>query len=390
MDFRGTYKGGGGPDKTILNSAAQHDKEKVDVLVVYIRQPHDTEFQIPQAAVKLGIRYTDLVDRGKIDFRCLIGLMRLIRQNRIQVLHTRDDKTLLYGWLLKLLVPGLRLLHTCHSHADYLRKDFDAMFAWLGFRLRKRILIFLMKWHHRPILTISNDTRQRLIRSGLEPEDIQVLHNGIDCQLWRRNNIAPVLRDEIGMTPSQMLVGTVARITYDKDLPTFFEVAGRVNAQYPETRFCIVGDGYGNELQEAQSEVERLGLKNIVYFTGHRSDLKAIYASFDLFLMTSRTEGMPNTLLEAMALGLPVVSTAVGGVTELVADGETGILTPPASVAELTGAVCRLISDGELRVKYGKAARSRIEEHFDFSRRVRQMEEYYRQIASAPVCGAHT
>ncbi len=377
MDMRGTYKGGGGPDKTVLNSAAQHDSSRVYVLVTYLRQPHDSEFQIPLMAAQRGLNYTDLVDRGILDLRCLWGLRRLVRRHRIQVVHTHDDKTLLYGCLLKWTTLGVRLLHTCHSHAEYGPDDFKSFLAWWKFSLRKRLVLFLMKRHHRPILTVSDNTRQRLIRGGLEPGGVRVLPNGIDTVTWSGHSASPVLRGELGLKQGEMLVGTVARITYDKDLPTFYEVARRVTERFPFVRFVIVGDGYGEELPEARAEVERLGLGDRIHFTGHRSDLKNVYASLDVFLITSRTEGMPNSVLEAMALELPVVSTNIGGVPELVVEGETGILCPPGDAGALAEAVGRLLADEKLRGEFARASRRRVEERFDFTARVRAMEDVY-------------
>jgi glycosyltransferase involved in cell wall biosynthesis/serine acetyltransferase len=381
MDLRGTYKGGGGPDKTVLNSAAQHDANRVYVLVTYLRQPDDKEFQIPLMAAKRGIHYTDLMDGRMLDLECTLGLRRLIRRHRLQVIHTHDDKTLFYGWLLKWFIPGVRLLHTCHSHAEYERKDFPTLKDWWKFSIRKRLVLLLMKRHHRPILTVSDNTRQRLIRGGVDPRGIKVLPNGIDTAIWNRRSASPVLRQELGLPPGGILVGTVARITYDKDLPTFYKVVERVTQRFPSVRFVIVGDGYGNELAEARAEVERMGLGNRIHLTGHRSDLKNVYCSLDLFLMTSRTEGMPNTVLEAMALELPVVSTNIGGVPELVIDGETGFLCPPGDAAALAEAVCRLLSDDELRRKFAQVARQRVEERFEFLTRVRTMEEIYAWFA---------
>lgn len=381
MDFRGTYKGGGGPDKTVLNSAALHDPEIIDVLVTYIKQPDDDDFQIPQMAAERGLNYVDLVDRGAFDLKCLFGLRRLIKQHRIQVLHTHDDKTLLYGAALRLFVPGLRLLHTCHSHAIYGHETFSSTLSWYKFQLRKKILLFLMKCHHKPILTVSENTRQRLIASGLTPATVQVLHNGIDIDKWSRRGARKVLRKELGLTGDQLLVGTVARITYDKDLPTFFAVAKQVVEKTPGTVFVIVGDGYGDELEQAEAEVEQAGLSDVIKFTGHRTDLKNIYASFDLFLMTSLTEGMPNTVLEAMSLELPVVSTNVGGLPELVEEGVSGLLTPVGDVAALSGAVIRLLNDLTQRQVFAQAARKRIELNFDFSNRVKSMEDLYKRFA---------
>lgn len=381
MDFRGTYKGGGGPDKTVLNSAAQHNPEKVFVMVVYIRQPWDLEFQIPEMARQLGIRYTDVQDRSMFDLGCLKQLKEIIKQHQLQVIHTHDDKTLLYAWVLSLLLPGLKIMHTCHSHALCRREDFSSLGGFLKFRLRRRILAFLMQRHHKPIITVSGDTRQRLINTGLNAAEVQVLHNGIDLAVWHPAQAEPILRDELQIPSDGFLVGTVARITAEKDLPTFYQVAEAVAARLPQARFVIVGDGYGNELQKAREEVHQRGLSSLIFFTGHRTDLRNIYASFDVFLMTSLTEGLPNTLLEAMAMGIPSVSTAVGGIPELLNHGRGGFLAPVGNVSVLADHVLNLLSDPDLRDTCGAACRQQVSQRFSFSNRVQQMEEYYAWFA---------
>ena len=185
------------------------------------------------------------------------------------------------------------------------------------------------------------------------------------------------MRDELGVGPKEFLVGTVARITYDKDLPTFYSVAREVASRVPNVTFVIVGDGYGDELERARKEVAGLGLERLVRFTGHRNDLHDVYVSFDLFLMTSLTEGMPNTLLEAMALGVPSVSTAVGGVPELLEHGRGGFLAPVGDASGLAGHVVEMLKDRDLRKRCGDACRKRIEDSFSFARRVRILEDYY-------------
>ena len=384
MDLRGTYKGGGGPDKTVLNSAAQHDPERVHVLVTYLRQPHDHEFQIPEMARRLGIEYLDLYDRSTLDWGCVRRLGEIISEHRLSVVHAHDDKTLLYAWLLKLTRPGLRILYTCHSHAVQERGDFSSLSGYLKFRARQKLQIFLMCRFLKPVLTVSNDTKSRLVQNGLTEQGVAVLHNGIDTAVWQRGGGVPVLRKELGIPEDGFLVGTVARITPEKDLDTFYEVARRVTAQNPKARFVIVGDGYGDELERARLDVARLGLAGVVHFTGHRNDLRDVYLSFDVFLMTSVTEGLPNTLLEAMALGVPSVSTDVGGIPELLKDGEGGYLAPAGAAEELARRVLELLQSAALRERCSRQCRERIENHFSFDRRVRLMEEYYAWFAG---CG---
>lgn len=384
MDLRGTYKGGGGPDKTVLNSAAQHDPNRVHVLVTYLRQPWDDEFQIPKMARRLGINYVDVYDGKGIDWGCLRRLKELLAEHRLEIVHAHDDKTLLYGWLLRLMVPGLRIMYTCHSHAVHGREEFAGLRDFLSFKLRQRVQIWLMQRYLKPVITVSRDTRRRLIANGLTEPGVEVLHNGIDLTRWRSAGARPVLKEELGIAPGELLVGTVARITPEKDLPTFYQVAREVAGRCPGVKFVVVGDGYGDELARAREAVRDLGLADLVLFTGHRGDLPDVYASLDIFLMTSVTEGMPNTLLEAMAMGVPVVSTDVGGIPELLQDGEGGFLAPAGDVPALAGHLTRLLQDPLLRKECGARCRERIESAFSFAHRVRRMEDYYARFQGSP------
>jgi len=383
MDFRGTYKGGGGPDKTVLNSAAQHDPNRVYLIVVYIRQPHDHEFQIPEMARKIGVKnFVAIPDRSMFDMECLKQLKQIILDNNLQVVHAHDDKTLLYAWLLRFMLPQVKIMYTCHSHAVYRREEFSSLKQYLSFKVRQKIQIFLMQRYLKPIITVSHDTKKRLVANGLADKDVAVLHNGIDIGFWQRSAARPVLKEELEIAPGNYLVGTVARITYDKDLPTFYRVAEEVAKRHSKVTFVIVGDGYGDELPRAREEVAQRGLEQVVRFTGHRNDLRDVYASLDLFLMTSLTEGMPNTLLEAMAMGVPAVSTAVGGVPELLEEGVGGFMSPVGDAVGLASQVLRLLDDPESLARCGEACRKRIEAQFSFERRVRKMEDYYDLFAS--------
>ena len=377
MDLRGTYKGGGGPDKTILLSGAKHDKDRVNVLVTYLRDPKDDEFDIHLKAAKLGINYTDVHDKRVLDLSCIFSLYKLIKQHNITILHTHDDKTLLYGCLLKLFNKHITIMHTCHSHSCYKRDDFQSSILYFKNFIREKIQIFLMKRYHKPIITVSENTRERLVNNGILSREIEVIHNGIDVQNWCRNNDVAVLKKEFKVPTDGYLVGTVARITYDKDLPTFYKVARLVSEQIKHVIFVIVGDGYADELVRAKQEVVELGLGDIVKFTGHRNDLMNVYTSFDVFLLTSHTEGLPNTVLEAMALNIPVVATEVGGLPELVVHKKTGFLSKRGDSKSLSNQLISLLEDDEKRKLFAYSSRKQIEDYFSFDRRVKKMEDYY-------------
>lgn len=386
MDFRGTYKGGGGPDKTILNSAAMHNPLIVDVRLAYLRDPKDQEFQIGDRARSMGLKYYEFLDRDVLDFRCIRYLNTFVRQERIELLHAHDDKTSLYGVFLKVLNPSLKLVFTCHLHTPLERMTYSTKIAFIKALIRRKIVIWLMKCYVRPIMAVSEHTRQSLAQDGLPSSQSISLINCIDVSIWEKTSGKPVLRQELSLKKSEVLVGTVARIAQGhKDLPTFYKVAQKICQKLNNVRFVIVGDGHGTLLDEARQEVLRLGLDQKLVFTGHRNDLLDIYSSFDLFLMTSYTEGLPNTVLEAMAMEIPVVSTAVAGVTELIEDGKDGILCPVRDVDGLAEAVIKVLCNQELRQNLTHAGRKRIEGQFNFADRVRALEEIYCRVAGAGI-----
>jgi glycosyltransferase involved in cell wall biosynthesis len=271
-------------------------------------------------------------------------------------------------------------MYTCHSHACYSSTDFERIRDYFSYKVRDFFRIFIMKKYQKPILTISEETKKRLSRSGIQTSQIEVLANGIDTEYWKAGKGIPVLRNELGIHGDSLLVGTVARIAYDKDIPTFLEVVRETCKNYPNIRFVIVGDGYGDELENAKKQIKDRGLSDIIHLTGHRNDLIDVYKSLDIFLMTSLTEGMPNTLLEAMAMEIPIVSTNPGGIPELIEHGVNGLLSPVGDVMSLVNNLEKLITNPVLRKKFSKMSRRKVENHFSFSKRVCRLEKYYTQV----------
>ncbi|MCK4827526.1 glycosyltransferase, partial [bacterium] len=179
MDIRGTHKGGGGPDKTVLLSAVLHDKKRVSVLVTYLRDPKDKEFQITDRARNFGIPFVEVQDRRIVDVRCVYQLHRLLRKHHIDLFHAHDEKTLLYGFFLKLINPKLKIIDTCHLLLDYEAADFPSRLRYFDYVIRKKVSVFLTKRFLKPIMAVSGACKNQLINEGLCKDDIIILYNGI-------------------------------------------------------------------------------------------------------------------------------------------------------------------------------------------------------------------
>jgi len=372
MELRGTYKGGGGPDKTILYSAVQHPESDFFVLVTYLRDPGDHAFQITEMAEKLGVEhYVEIEDRRMLDFSCLFKLHKLIKRHKIQIIHVHDQKTALLGVLLKCLCPRVQIMNTAHG---WIANSHQA-------KLKQRLHFIMLKMY--PLhIAVSEATRRLMIKNGIKAETITTLYNAIDTDQWKKCNTPSTLRDEYMIPQDHMVIGTVGRLSEEKDILTFLEVAAKVLVARPGTRFVIVGDAKHASLVNAlKARADELRISEAVIFTGHRTDLTNVYSALDLFLSTSLTEGLPNTLLEAMAMGVPVVATDVGGVAEMISSGTDGVLVTTRDPEGITRQVEALLDDASLAETLARNARQRILDQFSFSLRTKKIEAIYRALA---------
>jgi glycosyltransferase involved in cell wall biosynthesis len=209
------------------------------------------------------------------------------------------------------------------------------------------------------------------------------VHNTIDTEAWSIPRVNGKLHTEWGLPKGAPVIGYVGRIMPEKDLETWLRAAAVVGSHLPEARFVLVGDGRDNQTERGLRKLARaLGIESRTIFTGYRKDLLSVYATFDVFMMTSQREGLPNSILEAMALGLPVVTTDVAGAKELVADGLTGFVRPQRDARGLAAAATRLAADAELRARMGAAGRRRVEHEFSFSGRLAKVEDLYEGVVA--------
>lgn len=286
----------------------------------------------------------------------LLRLARRLRHWQADVIHTHDDRAHLYGTLAGRLARVPRILHTRHGRSPQLS------------RRQKMLVSIAARWVDH-FVCVSEDSADLAMRQGVRAAKVRAICNGIDTQRFAFT----------GPQPDGPAV-IVARLSPEKDIDTLLRAAALVVKRDAAFRLEIAGDGpCGTALRQTCSD---LGLDGTVRFLGQVRDVSGLLARAGLFVLSSRSEGISLTLLEAMACGLPLVATRVGGNPEVIAEGETGILVPPENPPALADALLRLRSDPQIGVRLGEAGRRRVEEHFDIRRMVAQYETLYQGVNS--------
>jgi glycosyltransferase involved in cell wall biosynthesis len=218
-------------------------------------------------------------------------------------------------------------------------------------------------------------------RAGVDASRLRVIRNGVELldpipEAERRS-----LRQQLGAADDELLIGSVGRLSEVKRHDLLLDAFSDLAATRPGVRLAIVGEGPTRGALEQQ--VERLGLTDRVQVPGAIRDIRPVFEAFDIVALTSDSEGMPNALLEAAAASRPIVTTAAGGAVEVVLDGRTGLVVPVADHAALVGALLRLLSDAELRGRFGSAAREHVARDFSMDRFVREWSALYESLAAS-------
>jgi glycosyltransferase involved in cell wall biosynthesis len=281
----------------------------------------------------------------------VLRLARLFRRWHIDVVHTHDDKPLLYGALAGRLARVPRHIHTKHGQSVSLTRRQIALVN-LAARLTDRFVC------------VSEDSARLTVRQGVAARRVSTIWNGIDLGRFGYTGVradGPVV--------------TVARLSPEKDVATLVRAAALAVRQDPSFRLEIAGDGPC--LPALKQLAAELALGEHVLFLGEVRDVPALLARARLFVLPSISEGVSLTLLEAMARGLAVVATRVGGNPEVVVEGETGLLVPARDPAALAAAMLQLQRDPTRARHLGLAGRQRVEQHFDVRRMVGKYESLY-------------
>ncbi len=316
-----------------------------------------------------GVRAVALGAAGPCDVRAVGRLLSLIRRERIQILHAHLFLANLTARLIGRLA-GVPIVISTHH-------DTDLEMGFLA-RLAESATASMSD----TVLACSEAVRRYAIRTyGLRPGQVRTLRNAIPAAEEAAGHAArrDRVRRELGAANGERLVGTVGRLVEPKKgIPIFLAAARRMADRLPGVRFVIVGDGPARERLEALATKEGMGHRTL--FAGERRDVPDVMRALDLLVQPSNWEGFGLTVLEAMAAGRPVVATRVGGVPEVVLEGRTGLLVPPADPDALAAACLEILTDPERAARLGEAGRRRAREEFCIDRLVEATAALYRDL----------
>jgi glycosyltransferase involved in cell wall biosynthesis len=227
------------------------------------------------------------------------------------------------------------------------------------------------------IFAVSRDLKAHMVREGFDASRIDVIYNGIEPGRAADEVSRARARAFLGSGPGELLIGAVGRLDPVKDLGTLLEALTHLGSRFAAARVVFIGDGAAREQLERRAS--ELNVTSRVTFLGYRQDIRTLLPGLDVYANTSVFEGVSLTILEAMATGLPVVATRVGGTPEVVVDGESGLLVPARDPRALANALDAVLSDNALRRRLGGGARARVEQQFSLARMISDYASVYEE-----------
>lgn len=362
IDLLGT----GGAERQLIELVKNIDREKFEISVVSL-STEKTDLLSELIENNIEVK---LIDQwGKICIPTFINLYKFIKLKRPDIVHTYLFTASLYGRIVARLA-GVPFVISSERSTEVWKKKSYIITDYI-----------LSKFTNRIIVNAKAIKEMLIKREKIPAKKIQVIYNGLDLNrlISKETNIEEI-KKKLNIFNGNKIIGIVGRLTKEKDHITFLRAAKIISDYYDNANFLVVG---GGDLRgELEGYASVLGISNKVIFTGKTNNVAETLRAIDVFVSTSLYEGCSNAILEAMASGLPVVATKVGGNPEIVNDGLTGILVPPRNPDLLAEAVLSLLNNPELRKTMGKNGRERIESDFILSKMVSNTEGVYESLVS--------
>lgn len=297
-------------------------------------------------------------------------LARIFRQHNIQLMHTQNTGCEESAVAAKLAgIP--HVLGTFHVDSTY---DLHRVRHGMGHR---SLEVFSNRCLDQAIAVSEATRKDWLQRTHIPADRVVTIHNGIDPEKFCRHQTREQARQVLNLPQDAMVIGGLGRLDEAKGFGDLITAAGLLRDEFP--RMCVAIAGAGPLQSELEGQIERLGLSGVVRLVGFQRDVQVVLDALDVYAIPSLCEALPYALLEAMATELPVVGSAVGGIPEVIVEGETGFVVPSRQPARLAQQLRTLLLNDELRQRMGVAGRQRVIQYFHERDMVRKTIELYRQ-----------
>ena len=311
---------------------------------------------------KSKIPYLELTEHFTGDMSTVMRLSSMIRQYRPSLIVTHEYKSNLYGHLAARVTGVPHLVHYHGATAEDAKvKLYNAIDRWVLKRVSG-------------VVTVSSETKRRLIAFGVEDSKVEVVINAVAGEAFE-----PVPFTDSPFSSSQPLLVCAGRLSYEKGVDILIEAAKIVNESSIRCNVLIYGNG--PEENRIHGLVKQYGLQDSVKLAGFQKDLRGPFGAMDFLVIPSRSEGFPLVLLESWAQGAPVVATPVGGLPELIADNENGLLAGEVNPRSLAAAIMKALSIRDFKSRCGAAGRATVKEKYIFDRQVARLEDIYDRFA---------
>lgn len=363
----------GGLENGLVNLINHLPRERYRHAVVCLTDY--TDFH--QRITRDDVDYYALHKKSGVDISLYPRIWRLFRRLRPSIVHTRNISA------MEMQLPALLAGVPIRVHSEHGREGADLDGHNQKYNLLRKIFRPLIQRY----IPLSQDLQHWLQSEiGVRPERMSQIYNGVDVARFNNAGASSGSFPVAGFLSSDsVVIGTVGRMAVVKDQLTlvqaFLQLLDRVENARQRLRLVMIGDGPLRA--EAQRLLQAAGAADLAWLPGDRDDIPALLRAFDIFVLPSLGEGISNTILEAMASGLPVVATRVGGNPELVQDGVTGRLVPSADPTAMADTLSELLAQSELRVRFGTAGRERVVQEFS----IEHMVERYSQVYDALLQG---
>jgi len=355
-----------GPGKTIIETACAADRAAFHLSVGLFRPPGGANAYLDAVRAR-GIEVHPIEAAHAWDPRLLGRLVSLIRERNIHIVHAHDYLTDILTRAVSWRVP-VATMSTVHG--------------WITNTTRSRMYVKVSQLALRGldrVVAVSEQTRVRVLAAGIPADRVTVIHNAIVAQNYQPANFERgAFRRQADISPEAVVIGNIGRLSPEKGQREFLQAAAPLARQ--DARLHLVLAGSGPDEASLKSLTAELGLDGRVTFTGHLHDVRPVYRDLDILALTSFTEGFPNVILEAFCMDVPVLASDVGGVREIITNGETGVLVRAGCTDEIAAGLRHLVTERTDGKRLAAAGKQRVMDRFQFAQRTVKEEAVYREL----------